>query len=169
MELTLYAIEEELQTWIDTLDLAQTEEDRAVIAQNVHDYLELAKDKRDRFCQFLAHLEHTAFALKVEEDKLSHRRRRMMALQETLEQYAVNTIEALGLKKLEGEIHEMRLVKNPDSVVIIDESQVPEEYKEQKPAPPPQIRKDWIKDAIKSGKEVPGADLQFGRNRLKRL
>lgn len=166
--MTLYEVEDELLAWQNTLDLAETEEQRAEILAHVSAYLQLAAEKVDRFGQFLTHLEHLEFATKCEEDRLSKRRKGLVALRERLEEYAVRTMETLDRKKLEGNTSELRLAKNPDHVEILDESKIPLAYKVAPPPPPLKPDKAAIATAIKAGAHVPGADLVFGKNRLVR-
>jgi hypothetical protein len=55
---------------------------------------------------------------------------------------------------------EMKLKKNPPSVVIDDLTQIPTQYQRQKIQV--DIDKVAIKAAIKAGEEVPGAHLEQG-------
>jgi hypothetical protein len=192
----LFAIEEELLTWADTLEIAETDEQRAEIQARVSEYLQLAVAKRDRFAEFLRHLEASEFAAKCEEDRLAKRRRQLAKMREHLEQYAVNTMETLGVRRLEGETHDLRLAKNPDRVEAPAVTALPFEFRlvtvkmsgavwcklceMTKDAENVALFREltnvanvsWeaskvaIKLAIKAGQQVPGADLVFGANRL---
>lgn len=60
-----------------------------------------------------------------------------------------------GMAQLEGDTHVMKIVKNPDSVVIDDENKIPPIYQTITVT----SNKSEIKDAIKKGVAVPGAHL----------
>lgn len=66
----------------------------------------------------------------------------------------------LGVEELRGNEYRWKLQNSPPSVVIDDEAKVPTNFKEivQKTV----TRKDLIRDALKSGSQVPGAHLEQG-------
>ena len=53
----------------------------------------------------------------------------------------------------------LKIKKNPPSVVIDSPDMIPAEFMKAPPPPPPSIDKVAIKEALKSGTEVPGARL----------
>ena len=110
---------------------------------------------------------------------------------EVIEQFAVP--DRRGVKRLEGNVSSLRIQKNPDSVVIMDVTSIPVAQKDVVLTMPayvwealmqaigPQDRKEFesrverrefkpdkqaIARDLKSGVEVPGADLKFGEWRL---
>lgn len=67
-----------------------------------------------------------------------------------------------GIQKIDCPLFRISIAKNPPSVEIYDERQVPVQYMTDPPPPPPQIDKKLIVQAIKDGFEVPGARLTQG-------
>lgn len=196
--LTLYEIEDELMAWANTLELADTDEQRDEIQQRVGTYLQAATEKRDRFAQFLAHLEQQEELAKLEEERLANRRRAIVRMREQLEAYAISVMEAIGVKKLQGNTSTLSLRLRPASVLIQDAAAIPPEYKRISLSVNSEafaiflarltatslteidafgaifriegetISKTDISRDLKAGVEVPGADLALGRNSLVR-
>lgn len=164
--LTLYQAEDDLKTWVDTLEAASSEEERAEIAARIPDYLTAAQDKRDRFCAFLSHLEAQAELCRAEEKRIAERRRVFESLQERLEAYAIGIMENLGVKKLEGHTSVLRLHCKPASVIIENPAEIPARFIVEKIVRDPNKRA--IKAAIEAGEDVPGATLAIGGNSLRR-
>jgi len=158
--LTLYEINENLQAWVDTLDLCQTPEERAACEAEIERMVVAQIRKVDDFARFLAHLESQTELAEREIERLRARRRRFTALQERLQQYAVRVMQSADLKYLEGDTARLSLRHNPPAVEITDEARVPAEFKtiQQTIA----CDKRAIKRAIDSGDEVPGAELRPG-------
>lgn len=165
-DLTLYQAEDDLKTWADTLDCAATEEERQEIAARIPDVLTAAIEKRDRFCAFLAHLEAQEELCKVEEDRIAARRRGFESLRKRLEEYAIHTMENLGVRKLEGNTSVLRLHGKPASVIIENPAEIPARFIVEKIVSDPDKRA--IKAAIDAGEDVPGATLALGGNSLRR-
>jgi hypothetical protein len=112
-------------------------------------------------------------------------------LVQVVEQYAKP--DRRGVQRLEGNFSSMRIQKNPDSVLITDVGAVPLAFKQALLAMPAHVweallqrlgldeRKTWenlveklefkpdkkaIGAELKTGNEIPGADLKFGEWRL---
>lgn len=164
--LTLYQAEDDLKTWVDTLEAASTDEERREIAARIPDYLSACVEKRDRFCAFLSHLEAQSELCRAEEKRIAGRRHVFEALQERLESYAIRTMEDLGVKKLEGNTSVLRLHGKPPSVLITDTAEIPARFIIEEIVRNPD--KKAIKAAIDAGEDVPGATLSLGGNSLRR-
>ena len=162
----LYQTEDDLKTWVDTLETASTDQERDEIAARIPNYLNAAVEKRDRFCAFLAHLESQTELCRAEEKRIAERRRLFEALQERLEGYAIRVMEDLGVKKLEGATSVLRLHAKPASVVIENLAEIPARFIVEKIIRDPDKRA--IKAAIDAGEDVPGATLAIGGNSLRR-
>ena len=204
--LTLYDHETELSQWIEAIDAAEQaafpEEQLALIKERFSEQLTATREKRDRFSEFIGMLKSSEEWHTLEIARIQARRERMEKARKRLEQYAIETMQSLGVKKLEGNTSEMRLHGCPGSVEITDIKALPMEYL----AATITVQADlWethierhnemrallggvddagscrleqaahvlmiplkakIADAIKSGKEVAGADLLIGKQRL---
>jgi len=169
--LTLYNILDELTTWENTLELATTPEQEQEIQSRIRQYLTAGRDKVDRYCQMLAHLEKESAGAIVEQQRLERYFNRIEKVRSRLLASAQWAMEANSITQLTGTTNGLKLRKNPPSVVVLDESLIPVEYWDQKPTPPPPaptVSKAKIAQAIKANKEVPGAVLRPS-NRVERI
>lgn len=129
----------------------------------MQEYVIGADIKRDNVARMLLHLTAPEQLAAEEEKRLNQRGLRLAAARERLGSYVLLVMRRFGHKRLEGELFTLRMHQNPPSVEIRDELLIPPEYLVEKPPPPPRIDKKGILDAIKAGKEVPGARLVTGR------
>jgi hypothetical protein len=114
---------------------------------------------------------------KAETDRINGIKRRLERLQAQMEQSAIKTLEALGVKKLEGNTSFLRIQKKPDGVEVTDAAAVPLEYKTATvtlPAAEAETIKQFFPNAdvtfavsrsavaaaLKAGTDVPGARLE---------
>ncbi len=125
---TLYELEEHLATLVDCVDTV-TPEQEAAFLDDFGRALASAVEKRDRVAQFMSHLESQIDLAKREIGRLSERKASFEASFERLKVYVVRTIEAQGMKKLEGSTVTLALRKCPASVELVDETVVPLDYK----------------------------------------
>lgn len=116
-------------------------------------------DKIEGCVALLKNWEALKVAIKAEEDALAARRASLDARIDWLENY-------VGFCLQPGEKFESSRCKlswrKSQSVTIVDESKIPQEYTEE--VTERKINKMVIKDALKSGKEVPGAVLLTKNN-----
>ena len=184
--LTLYQIHDELQAWSNSLELAETPEERAEIQQRISAWLQAGKDKVDSFNAYLAHLEAQSELAKAEVDRIDSIRRKIERVADELKEYAVSTMEALDVRKLEGNTSSLALRAKPVSVLIEQPKDVPLQYQDASVQFPAELlpavmavlpasqsamlsmRKADIAKAIKAGIDVPGATLALGGNSLVR-
>ncbi len=130
---SLYELEETLVAFVEAMDMVQPE-DEAAFAEAFSQALTAAQDKRDRVCQFLAHLESQAEMAKIEIKRLQDRKAAIESAQGKLEAYVVKVIESLGpdpkgkSRKLEGQYSTLALRTCPASVEVLDESAIPDDY-----------------------------------------
>lgn len=82
---------------------------------------------------------------------------------ESLREYLSRTLQACGIQKVEGPGVALSFRKS--TAVVIDEpGLIPAEFMRQPEPPPPAPSKTLIGDALKAGKEVPGARLETRAN-----
>lgn len=160
--LALYTIEDELQALTDSLDTCPAELE-AELQVRIADYMALERSKVDQVAHFLAAAEAARKARKEEADRLKIEAATIDSAIERLEGYVCRIISAKGVKKLEGRTCILSL-RTSDAVVITGE--LPEKYLRTKVTVEPD--KAAIKAALKSGEEVPGADLVYRDNLQRR-
>lgn len=156
--LTLYEVSEHLIALLDTYDMCETDEQRMECNAEIQRTVEAQLHKVDNFSRFLSHVESQADLAAKEIERLKTRRAVFVNLQERLEQYAIRGMQALGLRKLDGDTSRLTLRNNTPAVDIDDEELVPAKFKTIRQTV--NIDKRGIKSAIDGGEVVPGAHLR---------
>ena len=156
--ITLYSVNEDLLALVDSLDLCDTDEQRAACDAEILAAMEAQVRKTDSFGRFLAHLESQAALAEKEIARLEARQSAFLRARDRLEAYAVRTMQALNLPRLEGETSSLSLRYNTPAVDIRDESIIPGAFKIVRQTV--SCDKRAIKQAIDHGESVPGAGLK---------
>ncbi len=118
---TLYELEDNLEAFANTVDLAEDEPTRRLILVEIGLALRRTKEKRDSVVAFLRHCEMQQKFADLEIDRIQKKKARIKQVQEQLEQYVVDVVEQFavadrrGVKRLEGNVSSLRIQKNPDS------------------------------------------------------
>lgn len=97
-----------------------------------------------------------AEAIKVEEKKLSDRRKALENKSDNLKQWLYTEMVSMGIDKVNKPNIVLSIAKNPPKLVL-NEELVPEQYKV--PVTTITIDKSQIKDELKAGSIIPGAEL----------
>lgn len=118
--------------------------------------------QRDRVAEFIFMLGQLGGSCRAEAKQREERARHFERLAEKIKFSLKLYMEMNGITEAEGFAHTFKVKKNPPSVLVLEESRIPEEYLESKPT----VRKDKIKEALLEGKEVPGATLRADSTRL---
>jgi hypothetical protein len=145
----------ELETEDMDQDEAQALEDRAL------SYLgELAQAEADK-------VDGIAFAqdkaksqiqlLKDQEEKIRNRRKALERAQERFRDYLYQAMHRHGIKKVKGNSRTIYL-RNSESVMVQSPQELPEQYRETRVEY--KARKKELKEALKSGQEIPGAWIE---------
>ena len=77
-----------------------------------------------------------------------------------LKLYIQESMEKVGLDNVKGKLIKVAIQNNPASVVVTDEKKLSKYFIEQ----PPQLNKTILKQDLKNGLEVDGAELQSTRS-----
>ena len=134
------------QAWFDTLDGMEQELVRK--AENVAVYIK--------------NMESEAKTLKAEEDKLKARRQAKENAAKRMREYLMGCMKQANISKIDEPRAVISLRNNPESVEISDETEFigwaadHDEYLRYKA---PEINKTAVKNALKSGAEIPFAAL----------
>jgi len=197
--LTLYELEDSLAALANTFEMVEEAAGRQMILEDIGRALCQAREKRDALAGFLLHCEAQRQFADQEIERIKARRDRIAKFQEELEQYVVRIIDQFtfpdrrGVKRLEGNFSSLRIQKNPESVVIIDENALPLALKDAVLTMPAHVweallqrlekedravfeakvtkcefkpDKRAVAKELKKGEEIPGADVKFGSLRL---
>lgn len=161
MTTSLYSLASEYQSAAERL--ADLELDEQTIADTLEGLSGELEVKATNVAMFVRNLESSAEAIKAAEGEMAKRRKSIESRADRIRQYLKDNMDRTGISKIESPYLSLVIKKNPPSVVIDAESQIPAEFfKAPPPPPPPSVDKKAIADAIKAGKEVPGAHMQAG-------
>jgi hypothetical protein len=97
-------------------------------------------------------------------ERLKLRKKTMENQRERLRDYLLTNMEASGITKIECPYFTASIRKGSESVQILNEDQIPDDYMTTKVSISPD--KKAIADAIKAGSEVTGAVLARGKNTI---
>lgn len=118
------------------------------------------EDKAINVAKFMRNMEAAAEAIKIAEADMAKRRKALENRVKWLKEYLKGNMEACGISKIECPYFKIAIQANPAAINILDESSIPDQFKEQ--VITWKIDKAAIKDAIKAGETVPGAELVNG-------
>jgi len=158
--LSLYELS---STYLKALDdLTNPELDLPVEA--VNDTLEALGDEMEtkaiNVTKFMRNMEATASAIKSAEAEMAKRRKSLENRIKWMKDYLKGSMEHTGITKIECPYFKLSIQKTPASVNILNEAKIPTQFKEQVLSW--KIDKTAIKNAIKSGEAIPGAELVNG-------
>ncbi len=125
--------------------------------------------KATNIAKYAANLSMLANAVDEAAKAMKERAARINRRVSALHDYVRTHMEGCGITKIESPEFTITVVKNPPSVQIDSEAQIPAQFMVMPPPPPPPAAcpdKKAIADAIKRGEEVPGAHLEHS-TRLK--
>ena len=111
--------------------------------------------KIENICKMMKNLEAKAAAYKQEIDRMTARKKTLENGVQRLKDSLMLHMTAVNAKKVETGLFTVS-VGSSKSVSIWDETMLPEEYLIPQPA---KVQKTEIAKALKSGEEVPGAEL----------
>lgn len=118
------------------------------------------KQKVDNTARVLADFETGIAAAKAEEKRLKARAEYLERQKDRLEQYVLATLEASGLKKIDGHTSTLAARTNPAKVVVdVEVEDLPFDYIRTPPIPRDEPDKKKIAEALKRGEEIPGCHL----------
>ncbi len=133
--------------------------DPQVIADTLESLDGELNDKAVTIAQFTRNLDATAQAVSEAGKAMLARAERIRKRAESIRAYLLFQLEFAQVSKIESPWFVIQVKRNPPTVVIDDEAAVPPEFIVQPDPPAPRPDKAAIKDAIKAGRDVPGARL----------
>lgn len=128
------------------------------VMQDTLDSIEDAiESKAENIAKLIRNLESDVSAYKEEEDRLKTKRQASENKVKWLKTYLEDNMKLTGKTKFKSGMFNFSIQKNPASVNITDEKAIPEEFLIQQP---PKVDKTSLKEILKRGIEVPGAELK---------
>jgi DNA-binding transcriptional regulator YbjK len=168
---SLFEIEERLdmlfnsEEFIDP-DAADAPRLRQRLAAEIADAIQAELSKVDGIANYITWLEQQQAYANAEIARLKTRRAQFERRQQRIEEMVIQVLDARGKKRLEGHTTFLALHRCPASLAILDEQEIPLEYKTTVITSEITIEKDRIKKVLKAAIPVPGCRLTAGKQRL---
>ena len=115
------------------------------------------ENKAENIAKLIRNLESDGSAYKEEEDRLKTKRQATENKVKWLKTYLEDNMKLTGKTKFKSGMFNFSIQKNPASVNITDEKIIPGEFLIPQP---PKVDKTSLKEILKRGIEVPGAELK---------
>lgn len=150
----LYNLTEAYQLLLD--NISNGEEGMEGILETLEDAID---NKLESIAKVIKTLEGEVTVYKQEEKRLADRRRSIENNIKRLKAYAEESLESVGKDKVKGELFTIAMQKNPPSVVVHDESIIPEGFFV--PQPPTLNKRELLAviSELKDGNVIKGAEL----------
>ena len=103
-----------------------SEEDKKEVKKEL---TELLQQKSQNLIGYIRNIELTIEAMKNEEKRISEQRKILESRLTKFKEYVKECMEQNGFTKIETQLGALSIAKNPISVEIYDEAQIPDEYK----------------------------------------
>ncbi|MCF1585202.1 siphovirus Gp157 family protein [Tetragenococcus koreensis] len=116
--------------------------------------------KAENTAKVIKELEGNINTLTAEIQRLNERKTALNNNVRYLKEYLQNEMEKVGKTKIKGELFNVGIQNNPPSVRVEDERKIPRDYFTPQE---PKLDKTKLKDELKRGKEIEGAELRQTR------
>lgn len=159
--LSLYQITSAFPKLIDQEEMS--EEDKKEVEKEL---TELLQQKSQNLIGYIRNIELTIEAMKNEEKRISEQRKVLESRLTKFKEYVKECMEQNGFTKIETQLGALSIAKNPISVEIYDEVQIPDEYKTK--VIEIKVDKTAIKKALKeTGEIIPGTRIINNKTSLR--
>lgn len=138
-------------------DVQNMDLDPEVMKDTLDSIEDAIESKAENIAKLIRNLESDVSAYKEEEDRLKTKRQATENKVKWLKTYLEDNMKLTGKTKFKSGMFNFAIQKNPASVNITDEKIIPEEFLIQQP---PKVDKTSLKEILKRGIEVPGAELK---------
>lgn len=126
----------------------------------------LLQKKSNTVIAYSKNIELTIKAMKEEETRISTNRKALENRLEQFKKYVKECMEGNGINKIETDLGTLSIAKSPISVEIVNEEEIPDEYKEV--IFTTKVDKKKIADAFKStGELVEGVEIHTDNTNLR--
>lgn len=144
---------------------AETEEQKAAAEAKLTSLLSAQSDKVSAVALVLNRFTRDANNLRAEADLLVAGAEKIEAEEKRLRSYIKRVMELTGTQQMKSPLATFSLASGVESVDVMYEDMVPNEYRLNPTVPPPD--KKAIREALKRGETVPGCRLNGGETVLK--
>lgn len=147
------------QNYQNVLEIAE-QLDAETLKDTLDSIDEAINDKVENTAYVIKQLDANVAAIDTEIKRLQAMKSAQSNNAKNLKLYIQESMEKVGLDKVQGKLIKVAIQNNPASVVVTDEKKLAKYFIEQ----PPQLNKTILKQDLKSGIEVDGAELQSTRS-----
>ena len=138
-------------------DVQNMDLDPEVMKDTLDSINDAIESKAENIAKLVRNLESDVSAYKEEEDRLKTKRQATENKAKWLKTYLEDNMKLTGKTKFKSGMFNFSIQKNPASVNITDEKIIPGEFLIPQP---PKVDKTSLKEILKRGIEVPGAELK---------
>ena len=138
-------------------EVQNMELDPEVMKDTLDSIEDAIENKAENIAKLIRNLESDVSAFKEEEDRLKTKRQSAENKVKWLKTYLEDNMKLTGKIKFKSGMFNFAIQKNPASVNITDERIIPDEFLIPQP---PKVDKNSLKELLKSGVEIPGAELK---------
>lgn len=152
-EFSLYQIANAFPLLMENEEI--TDEDKVKIKREL---TLLLQQKSQNTIGYIRNIELTIEAMKSEEKRISEQRKKLERRESNFKEYVRECMEQSGLTKIETPLGTLSIAKNPISVEVINENEIPSEYIQEIVTKKP--NKKAITDNFKAtGEIIPGVNI----------
>ncbi len=124
------------------------------------------EDKAENIGKFYLTLEASIAAIQAEQDRLLSRRDALLDRRLGLLDYLLRELEKAQIEKVKRDLFTISIKVNPPSVEVVDEEQIPTDYRRMIPASWQPDKRAIINHWKEKGKVLPGVNIISGKKRV---
>ena len=158
--LALYQIASEYRQMVEKL--MESGDDQQSIADTIEAESYPLEVKAQNVAYAIRNMDVTVEAMNDAIESMIARRNAMQRRAKSIRNYLQHCMEVAGVNKIECPHFAIALRKCPPKVVVFEPGLLPTDYMTKPQPPEPEPDKEAIKQAIKAGKIVPGAQMVQG-------
>ena len=152
---SLYQLTENYNNILELADNPEVTED--MIKEALDSISEEIELKAVNIAKLIKSIESDIARVKAEKDRLAAKEKSMSNKVKNLKEYLYSAMKLTGKEKIKTDLFSFNIQKNPASVNVISDTDIPEEFLVEMPK---QINKKAILEKLKAGETVPGGELQ---------
>ena len=152
---SLYQLTENYNNILELADNPEVTED--MIKEALDSISEEIELKAVNIAKLIKSIESDIAGVKAEKDRLAAKEKSMSNKVKNLKEYLYSAMKLTGKEKIKTDLFSFNIQKNPASVNVISDTDIPEEVLVEMPK---QINKKAILEKLKAGETVPGCELQ---------
>lgn len=139
-------------------NLIEEDADNETLEKALDEITDNIQIKAENMAKLIKSIEGNINALKDEEKRLQAKRKALENKVVSIKRYLEEQLKVMGLNKVQGNLFTVSIQKNPQSVNILNEDLIPEQFK--KVVTTTKIDRKELLAALKEGQEIEGAEIK---------